>query len=69
MVSAFERVHGIDISHDDRSHPNLTVFQLENGPEGATRLEEILRNPTFDLFRVNIIPRFVVRGRSPFFFF
>ena len=34
-VSTFERVHGIDISHDDRSHPHLKVSNSETGSKVA----------------------------------
>ena len=41
-VSTFECVYGVDISHDDCGHPNLTVVYFRDVFEGGTRLEEIL---------------------------
>ena len=46
-VNTLERLYSVDISHDDRGHPNLAVLIFRNGFDGSTRFTEILHDPQF----------------------
>ena len=50
-VSAFERVHAIDVSHDNCSHADLAIVFLRDGFVGRTLFRETLCNPTCDVIR------------------
>ena len=47
-VSTFECVYRIDIPMDKCGHHDLTAVQFEDGLDGGTFFDEILRNPTLD---------------------
>ena len=63
-VGTFERVAGVDVSHDSRAHPSLAGVEFGDKFNASTRIKEIFRPPTLD-YSIHHIQTFIGEVSEP----